>query len=155
MLCTALCVCSLMSSYELYAGSLKKSQTARELAETVDRIIMMLRYGAADVYEICRSAFSDSEEFKAFRSINGGDFGAQWKAACDSIDADDDSKRLFERVGRILGTSDAESQAAVLGGVSKELYEHAKELKERAERSKRLYLTFGAAIGLGISIMII
>ncbi len=157
MLCSVLCICSLMSSYEVYSERLRSAEKVRELADSVYRMISLLRFEAADVYEICRSAFNGSEfvDFSEFKGIDSGDFTEKWHNACLNLRADKDAVRIFERVGRILGSCDCESQTAMLAGISSELSERAKSLKSSAERSKRLYITFGAAIGIGISIIII
>ena len=157
MLCAALCACTLMSSFELCAKRLKSARAVAELAEAVERITALLRFESADVYEICRRAFEGFEavDLTAFSKIESGDFGAQWEKACEALEADAEAKRLFARVGRVLGTCDAESQEAVLSGISRELYERSRAMKDSAEKSKRLYLTFGAAAGLGISVIVL
>lgn len=146
-----------MSSLELYREKERSSEAVREMSDIVGRIVSLLRFEATDVYEICRKAFEGAQilDYGKFTAIESGDFPKQWKNACADLRADDESKRLFEQVGRILGSYDLESQLERLSHIQSELSERAKLLRDKAESTRKLYTTLGAMLGLGISIVII
>lgn len=152
LLSCALCTSTLLISLEMYRGKVRLADTASELSETVGRMLTLLRFEGADVYTICREAFT--EEYPAFRAISN-DFPVRWESVCNTLTADTETKRLMMLAGETLGASDTESQIERLTLIRDDLRAHAKELHKKAAESKRLYTTLGAAAGLAAVIFMI
>ena len=146
-----------MSAHELHTEKVRTSSAARELSEVIGKIVSLLRFEASDVYEICRKSFEGTGilDYSEFESIDGGDFPLRWLTACQNIDIDDESRRIFEAVGRVLGSCDLNTQTDRLSRLQAELSDHAKDLREKADSTKKLYTTLGAAFGIALSIIII
>ena len=147
-----LCCSTLMISNELHRRKVRLADTVADLAEAISRMITMLRFEAADVYTLCREAFTDS--FPAFRGISS-DFPSQWQGACKTIQADSETERLILLAGETIGASDALSQCERLTLIRDDLRSHAESLKQKAMESKKLYTTLGAAAGFAAAIIMI
>lgn len=146
-----------MSSNELHAEREREAESVRELSEAVGKMITLLRFEAADVYELCGRAFEDLEllDYSDFRQIDSGDFPELWNKACQKLKTDAEALKIFESVGKVIGASDIESQTERLCQIQRELSERGKELKKKSDESKKLYRTIGALSGVAISLMII
>lgn len=146
-----------MSSLELHREKQVAAEAVKELGEAVGRMTALMRSESADVFEICRRAFDrqTSLDMRGFKNIERGDFPKQWYDACYVLDVDDEAKKLFEEIGSFLGSYDLESQIHRLERIHHELSERARAMREKADSTRRLYTTLGAALGLTITIIIL
>lgn len=144
---------SFLISYELLIGEENKARKADFLRETVDKIISMLRFGGHDVFQICESVFEDAQEF----SLENGDFQEQWVSYCRHNISDADLKdiHLFEKVGDVLGSADAQSQIERLTYIKDELARSYNRRRADIEKKRRIYLSLGCFSGLMVCILLI
>lgn len=153
----ALSVCTTLAAIELHRQKARSAAVSWELSDKISEIIAALRFEAADVFELCQRVFDGESicDYSAFRAIDSGDFPVRWQSACQTLKTDSRSAAMFSRVGKILGSSDLQSQIELLEALMLELREHAKEERLRVEASKKLYTTLGALLGAAVSIMMI
>lgn len=144
---------SFLISYELLISEENKARRADSLIEAVDRIIVMLRFGGYDVFQICESIFEDAQEF----SPQNGDFQEQWVDYCSQNISDADMKDLaiFEKVGEVLGSADAQSQIERLTYIKDELARSYNKRRADIEKKRRIYLSLGCFAGLMVCILLI
>lgn len=156
-LCTIICGCTFLSATELHRQKTKEAEAARELCVVIGRAETLIHFEAADVFTVCEKVFEGVEavDVAAFKSIRSGDFKSEWQAACDTLDVDAESKRIFRAVGQVMGSCDIESQTKRLSELRSELSEHAKNLSEKAESTKKLYASLGALLGAAVSVIFI
>lgn len=151
----ALCASTVLISYEMYGERIRIADSVNELAEVTAVIISLLRYEAADVYTVCREAFDGAvlSDYSAFKAIQSGDFPREWSRACKNLKSEPEAAKLFERIGRVLGSCDLESQIERLLDIRSELCSRAEYLKSKNESVKKLYTALGALSGIAISII--
>ena len=144
---------SFLISYELLIGEENKARSADSLREAVDKIIVMLHFGEYDVFQICESVFEDADEF----SPKNGNFHSQWVSYCNQNidDADMGDILLFEKVGEILGSSDAQSQIERLTYIKNELWQSYNKKRTDVEKKRRIYFSLGCFAGLMVCIILI
>lgn len=144
---------SFLISYELLICEENKARSADSLREAVDKIIVMLHFGEYDVFQICESLFENAHEF----STLNGNFREQWIDYCRNhlIDADLKDVLLFEKVGEILGSTDAQSQIDRLIYIKDELVRSYENRRTDVEKKRRIYLSLGCFSGLMVCIILI
>ena len=144
---------SFLISYELLICKENKARSADGLREAVDKIIVMLHFGEYDVFQICESLFENAHEF----SPKNGNFHSQWVSYCNQNidDADMGDILLFEKVGEILGSSDAQSQIERLTYIKDELWQSYNKKRTDVEKKRRIYFSLGCFAGLMVCIILI
>lgn len=144
---------SFLISYELLIGEENKARSAGGLKDAIDKIIVMLHFGEYDVFQICESVFEDADEF----SPKNGNFHSQWVSYCNQNidDADMGDILLFEKVGEILGSSDAQSQIERLTYIKDELWQSYNKKRTDVEKKRRIYFSLGCFAGLMVCIILI
>lgn len=151
--CVLICMFSFLISYELLICEENKARSADSLREAVDKIIVMLHFGEYDVFQICESLFEDGDEFSPLN----GDFRKQWIDYCRNhlIYSDLKDVLLFEKVGEVLGSTDAKSQIDRLTYIKDELIRSYENRRTDIEKKRRIYLSLGCFSGLMVCILLI
>lgn len=90
------------------------------------------------------------------KMINGKDFAESWESAvnCNTIYSYNVTQIIIN-IANTLGTSDLESQLEAIEYDKSRLEQRLIEVRDYAEKHKKLYQTLGVVSGLGLSIFIV
>ncbi len=157
-LCTAVVISAFLISREIISQDIRQTELTRELVSVVDRMLALLRYQSADVYQLCSSCFkkSDLYEVRRFISINNS-FSEQWKQACkDALkDADKDAYDEFCGIADYLGMYDLETQMQRLDYTEQALRKIYEGKKDNLLKKKKLCYSLGVFTGIMICMIVI
>lgn len=155
MICVLICTFSFLISHELLIYEENKAKRLEFFADATERIIVMLRFGQYDVYEICETVFSGDINGCNFIRSNGS-FNEQWEEFCQSETLCGGSDMAHvERIGEILGSSDCESQIERLAYIREELLDSYSKKRSEIDRNRKIYLSLGCFVGIMVCILMI
>lgn len=149
---------TLLISYDAVLRLRKRLNMTKDLYRTADKMLAMLKYRSADVYEMCDVCFDSVKSFDAaaFKSIHDN-FSDEWQKACRQTvcELECDAYSAFEGIADYLGMYDLESQTKRLEYTCEQLQKSCQRCESELEKKKKLYLCLGAFAGIIICMIVI